>query len=83
MRKILSCTALLISFVAGDGAFNAALDAQGGGGSASGVKWIGTLGGMSSQAYEVSSNGSVLAGYSSNPSGSYRAFRWTATTGMT
>ena len=43
---------------------------------------IGTLGGMYSQAYEVSSNGSVLVGYSSNPSGSYRAFRWTAATGM-
>src|SRR4029453_11407531 len=54
----------------------------GGGGGAVSVKWLGTLGGNSSQAYEASSNGSGIVGYAPHPRGYYRAFRWTATGGM-
>ena len=81
MSKILPCAALLIVLAIGDGAFNSALTAgvvvvapRASSGSA---RWA-----DSSQAYEASSNGSVMVGYTSNASGYYRAFRWTAATGM-
>src|SRR5262245_50317469 len=82
MRKVLPYAALVIALAICDGGFTSRIRAGGGGGGGSSVTWLGTLGGGSSQAYEVSSNGSVIVGYASNASGSYRAFRWTAATGM-
>ena len=84
MSKYSSYAALLVVVALADGAFHSPLDARsgsgngGGGGSASTLQWLGTLGGNSSQAYEVSTTGAVRVGYSSNPAGSYRAFRWTS-----
>lgn len=44
--------------------------------------WLGTLGGSDSVAYGVSADGSVVVGASVDGGGRYRAFRWTAQTGM-
>jgi len=49
---------------------------------AGGMQSLGTLGGYGSAAYDVSGNGSVIVGDSSNASGMQRAFKWTASTGM-
>ena len=81
MSRILRYSALLIVLAIYDGTFTSPLSASGGGGGTAQV-WLGTLGGNGSQAYEVSSTGSVVVGYASNASGQYRAFRWTATGGM-
>lgn len=43
---------------------------------------LGTLGGNISVATAISSDGSVIVGYSTNANGEYRAFRWRNTTGM-
>jgi probable HAF family extracellular repeat protein len=43
---------------------------------------LGTLGGDTSYAYGVSADGSVVVGWAQNASYQYRAFRWTAQTGM-
>jgi probable HAF family extracellular repeat protein len=43
---------------------------------------LGTLGVGGSIAYGVSADGSVVVGRAANASGQYRAFRWTAQTGM-
>jgi len=81
VSRILRYSALLIVLAIYDGTFTSPLSASGGGGGTAQV-WLGTLGGNGSQAYEVSSTGSVVVGYASNASGQYRAFRWTATGGM-
>jgi len=44
--------------------------------------WLGTLGGYPSEAWDISDDGSVIVGYSRNPAGYRRAFRWTRETGM-
>ncbi|GIV35498.1 MAG: hypothetical protein KatS3mg031_3033 [Chitinophagales bacterium] len=43
---------------------------------------LGTLGGNISVATAISSDGSVIVGYSTDANGEYRAFRWRNTTGM-
>lgn len=43
---------------------------------------LGTLGGVDSEAYGVSADGSVVVGRATNASGQWRAFRWTQATGM-
>lgn len=43
---------------------------------------LGTLGGCCTQALGVSSDGSVLTGWSTNASGFLHAFRWTSATGL-
>jgi probable HAF family extracellular repeat protein len=78
--KILPSAALLIVLAVGDGVFTSRVSAGGGAGST--VTWLPTLGGTTSQGYEVSSTGSVVVGYASNASGQYRAFRWTTTGAM-
>src|SRR5205814_5239252 len=78
----LPCSALLMILAIGDGTFTSSLNANGGGSTTQSVIWPGTLGGNSSQAYGTSSTGSVIVGYASNAAGQYRAFRWTAATGM-
>ena len=44
---------------------------------------LGTLGGTSSIAYDVSEDGAVVTGWSQNASGNDHAFRWTQASGMT
>jgi probable HAF family extracellular repeat protein len=46
------------------------------------LRWLGTLGGDSSDAYGVSADGSVVVGQARNATGAFRAFRWTASRGM-
>jgi probable HAF family extracellular repeat protein len=46
------------------------------------LRWLGTLGGDSSDAYGVSADGSVVVGQARNAAGQERAFRWTAAGGM-
>ena len=46
------------------------------------LRWLGTLGGDSSDAYGVSADGSVVVGQARNATGTFRAFRWTASRGM-
>lgn len=46
------------------------------------LTWLGTLGGNVSQAYAVSSNGTVVVGYTQDSAGRARAFRWTDGGGM-
>ena len=47
-----------------------------------GMQDLGTLGGPSSEAFTISRDGAVIAGWSSPAGGTARAFRWTAPTGM-
>jgi probable HAF family extracellular repeat protein len=46
------------------------------------MQYLGTLGGLESQAFRVSADGSVVVGRSTNGSNSRHAFRWTAAGGM-
>lgn len=46
------------------------------------LTWLGSLGGNEGAANCVSSNGSVVVGWSRNAAGKARAFRWTSTAGM-
>ena len=84
MRRILRYSTLFAALAVCCGAFTSSLGASGGSGGTTTQSsiWMGTLGGNSSQAYGVSSNGSVVVGYASNAAGQYRAFRWTAAGGM-
>ena len=47
-----------------------------------GMRDLGTLGGRSSKASDVSADGSVVVGKAQNAAGQWRAFRWTAAGGM-
>jgi len=47
---------------------------------ASGMQYLGTLGGAGSLAYNVSANGAVIVGVARNAIGQWRAFRWTQAT---
>lgn len=47
-----------------------------------GTQLLGTLGGPSSEAMDVSADGSVIVGGSIDAQGRMRAYRWTAATGM-
>src|SRR5207237_847937 len=87
IRKIWPSAVLFIVLAICDDTFISRVGATGSGGggataAAETVTWPGSLGGNSSQAYGVSSTGSVVVGYASNASGQYRAFRWTAAGGM-
>jgi probable HAF family extracellular repeat protein len=46
------------------------------------LTWLGTLGGTWSGANGVSADGAVVVGWAYNAAGYWRAFRWTAATGM-
>jgi len=46
------------------------------------LTWLGTLGGVRSEAYGVSADGAVVVGMAENAAGQPRAFRWTASGGM-
>ena len=46
------------------------------------LTWLGTLGGNESEAYGVSADGSVMVGSAQVSPPGWRAFRWTAETGM-
>jgi probable HAF family extracellular repeat protein len=46
------------------------------------MQFIGTLGGLTSEAFGVSADGSVVVGRSTNAGNFRRAFRWTAAGGM-
>jgi probable HAF family extracellular repeat protein len=46
------------------------------------VQWLGTLGGSNSRAADVTADGSVVVGRAQNANGQWRAFRWTAQSGM-
>ena len=81
--KTLFYSALFVVFAICPGISTSRLGASGGStGTTASVTWPGTLGGNSSQAYGASSTGSFIVGYASNVSGQYRAFRWTAASGM-
>jgi probable HAF family extracellular repeat protein len=47
-----------------------------------GMQDLGTLGGVNSEAYSASGDGSVIVGRATNASGWYRPFRWTSSGGM-
>jgi probable HAF family extracellular repeat protein len=49
---------------------------------ATGIQYIGTLGGFTSTAYDISGDGSVLVGWSHTGGPTNHAFRWTALGGM-
>jgi len=49
---------------------------------ATGIQYLGTLGGLESAAFGVSADGSVVIGRSTNAANTRRAFRWTAAGGM-
>ncbi|MFO7525278.1 MAG: T9SS type A sorting domain-containing protein, partial [Ignavibacteriaceae bacterium] len=46
------------------------------------ITWLGTLGGSTSVAYDVSSDGSVVVGSTALNDGTMRAFRWIDSTGI-
>ena len=46
------------------------------------LTWLGTLGGVRSEAWGVSADGAVVVGWAHNAAGQWRAFRWTASGGM-
>jgi probable HAF family extracellular repeat protein len=48
----------------------------------SSLTWLGTLGGNWSEGWGVSDDGSVVVGWARNAAGQWRAYRWTAATGM-
>ncbi len=49
---------------------------------AGGMQNLGTLGGISSEAFDISADGSVVVGYAVDSTDRVRAFRWTPSTGM-
>ena len=49
---------------------------------AGGMQDLGSLGGVGSEAFDVSADGSVVVGDAPDASGQTRAFRWTAAGGM-
>ena len=49
---------------------------------ATGKHWLGTLGGLSSEAFGVSADGSIVVGRSTDANNNRLAFRWTAAGGM-
>lgn len=49
---------------------------------ATGMQNLGTLGGISSEAFGISADGSVVVGYAVDSMDRIRAFRWTPATGM-
>ncbi|MFL5251073.1 MAG: hypothetical protein ACJ79V_24900, partial [Myxococcales bacterium] len=80
-RNTFALAGLLIALAGcgGSDTFDAR-DRRSGEGATTGLTWIGTLGGGMSQAYGVSSNGTVVVGWAADAASQYRAFRWTTTT---